>query len=571
MIKYSIKKYWKLLIPMIVLTFLQALSNLKLPEYMSDIVSFGIVKLDLNYIKKVGLLMLAVSLIGTVFAIISNYFSAVFSAKFTKHLRKESFSKIMQMDTELINKFDSSSLITRSTNDINQVEMFCSIFFKMISFTIFMGIGGTIKAIQKSNGMNSLTIIMLITLSVIFILLLLVFKVVVPKFNLLQKLIDKINKKTRENLNGVLVIRSLNKQSYEEKSYDNINDEFSKTNLFINKAMALLDPALLFIMNATSIAIIWIVAKEATNTIQVGNMIAFIQYASDILMSFLFISIIFVLMPRALVSFNRIKEVIDSKNTIIDSKKKFNIDGNISFKNISFKYPGSEEYTLKNIDFDINKGESIAIIGGTGSGKSSLVTLLPRLFDVTEGEILIDGINIKDIDITTLRDNISFMTQKAILFSGTIESNIKDGKKKLTKEDIINASKNSESISFINKKKNKFKSDIAQNATNISGGQKQRLSIARGLVRNAPIMIFDDTFSALDYETEASLRNNLKKHYSKNTIIVIAQRIGSIMNADKIIVLDKGKIVGIGKHKDLLKECKIYKEIALSQLSKEEI
>lgn len=572
MIKYSIKNYWKFIIIIIILTIFQVLANLELPSYMADIVANGIAKLNQSYIYRIGIKMLAVSLLGTLFGILCNFVTSIYAAKFSKDLRNITFKKVIEMDQENINKFDTSSLITRCTNDINQVQMFSTMFFKMIFFTFFMGTGGILKAVEKSSGMSSLAIAILIAVSFVGLILYIVYKTIIPKFEIIQKLIDKINNKFRENLNGILVIRSLNKQKYEEKSFNNINSNFSNTNYFISKVMSATDPLLLFIINTVSIAIICIVSVEASSIIEISNMIAFLQYATDILMSFFLLTLIFFILPRAVISFKRIKEVLDEENNIVNGKlKPKKLKGKIEFKDLCFKYPKSESYILKNINLIINPGETIAFVGSTGSGKSTLVNMIPRLYDATEGELLIDNKSIKKYDIYSLRKNISFVTQKAILFSGTIKSNILNGNEKATDKEIILSTKNSESYSFINKKEDKFNSKISQSGTNISGGQKQRLAISRALVKKSNIIIFDDSFSALDFKTDYKIRKNLFKFYSNKTILIVAQRIGTIINADKIIVLDNGNIVGIGTHSDLLENCQIYKEIALSQLNKEEL
>lgn len=574
MIKDCLKNYYKWIIGVFLLTMAQAFANLSLPTLMVSIVNNGIENSNNAYIVKYGIIMLGIAIIGLVGGILSNLVSAKFSALMIKDLRKDVYSKTLYMDRANYKSIETSSLITRSTNDIEHVQMFNSIFFKMMFFTLLMGIGGAVNAIKISEGFNSLTIVILCSISFCIALLLVVYFIVIPKFSKMQKLIDKMNNKTRDILNGILVIRSFNKEKHEEKEFDKVNKDTANNIYFINKMMSILSPFINFIIVATQLAIIYLASKQATNIGEVSKMMAFLQYSLEIIMSFIIFAMIFIMLPRANISYKRIKEVLDKNNDIANKKdaiKLNDIKGDIDFVNVDFQYNDSKNKVLENISFSTKPGMTTAIIGSTGCGKSTIVNLIPRLMDVTKGKILLDGKDLKDIDIVDLRNNISFISQKAMLFSGTIQSNILMGKKDANEKEINKAIEVSCSKEFIDDKEKGLKDPISQAGTNISGGQKQRLSIARALVKDAKIMIIDDSFSALDFKTDAKVRELLKKEYSDKNIIIVAQRVGTIMNADQIIVLDEGKIVAIGKHQELMKKCKIYKEIANSQLSGGEI
>lgn len=526
---------------------------------------------QMNYIYSKGAVMLLIAGLGMLIAIIVGYLVSKLAARISYTLRNAVVTKIMNFGSGEFKEFGSSSLITRSTNDIEQIRNFFVMLLRIVVFAPIMGIGAFMKVVD-----NPLNWLIAVALICIIVLISILFALAMPKFKSMQKLIDKMNLVSREIITGMPVIRTFSTEKHEEKRFDKANQKLTKTNLFINRMMNIMMPSMMLVMNIISILIVWYGAKQIDiGTLQVGSLLAFITYTMQIIMSFLMISMVSVMLPRALVSLKRVKEILKKDISIetpinpleFDESKK----GSVEFKNVTFKYPDADEAMLKNISFKCDKGTTTAFIGSTGSGKSTLINLIPRFFDVTEGEILFDGINIKDADIKDLRDRIGYVPQKGILFTGTIESNLKLGNDNLSLEEMEECAKVSESIEFINKKENKFKSEISQGGTNVSGGQKQRLSIARAIAKNPEVYIFDDSFSALDFKTDANLRKNLKKHAKDATILIVAQRISTIMNADNIIVLNEGEIVGSGTHKELLKNCPIYKEIALSQLREEEL
>ena len=526
---------------------------------------------QMNYIIKEGVTMLAIAGAGMIIAIIVGYLIAKLAAKVGYILRSKVVRKIMSFSQAEFKEFGASSLITRSTNDIEQIKMFFIMLFRIVVFAPIMGIGAFIKV---SN--NPLNWIIGLALVIIFILIGILFGLAMPKFRGMQKLIDKMNLVSREIITGMPVIRTFGTEKYEEERFDKANEKLTKTNLFVNRLMGIMMPSMLLVMNIISILIVWYGAKQIDfGTLQVGTLLAFISYTMQIIMSFLMISLVSVMTPRALVSIKRIKEILKKEISVkeIENPVEFNEKerGVVEFKNVSFKYPDADEAMLKNISFKATPGTTTAFIGSTGSGKSTLINLIPRFFDATSGDILVDGVNIKDASITELRSRIGYVPQKGMLFSGTIKSNLMLGNDNLTEEEIKTAAKVSQSLEFINSKKDKFESEISQGGANVSGGQKQRLSIARAIAKNPEIYIFDDSFSALDFKTDAALRKALFKHAKDATILIVAQRISTIMNADNIIVLNEGEIVGSGTHKELLKTCKIYKEIALSQLKEEEL
>ena len=526
---------------------------------------------QMNYIIKEGVTMLAIAGAGMIIAIIVGYLIAKLAAKVGYILRSKVVRKIMSFSQAEFKEFGASSLITRSTNDIEQIKMFFIMLFRIVVFAPIMGIGAFIKV---SN--NPLNWIIGLALVIIFILIGILFGLAMPKFRGMQKLIDKMNLVSREIITGMPVIRTFGTEKYEEERFDKGNEKLTKTNLFVNRLMGIMMPSMLLVMNIISILIVWYGAKQIDfGTLQVGTLLAFISYTMQIIMSFLMISLVSVMTPRALVSIKRIKEILKKEISVkeIENPVEFNEKerGVVEFKNVSFKYPDADEAMLKNISFKATPGTTTAFIGSTGSGKSTLINLIPRFFDATSGDILVDGVNIKDASITELRSRIGYVPQKGMLFSGTIKSNLMLGNDNLTEEEIKTAAKVSQSLEFINSKKDKFESEISQGGANVSGGQKQRLSIARAIAKNPEIYIFDDSFSALDFKTDAALRKALFKHAKDATILIVAQRISTIMNADNIIVLNEGEIVGSGTHKELLKTCKIYKEIALSQLKEEEL
>ncbi len=528
-------------------------------------------KYQMTYILNKGIIMLSIAGIGLIVAIILGYLINKLAARISYILRNKAVTKIMSFSIAEFKEFGASSLITRSTNDIEQIRNFFVMLLRIVIFAPIMGIGAFMKVID-----NPLNWLIAVALIVIIVLMSLLFALAMPKFKSMQRLIDKMNLVSREIITGMPVIRTFGTEKYEEERFDKANVKLTKTNLFVNRLMNIMMPSMMLVMNIISILIVWFGAKQIDfGTLQVGTLLAFITYTMQIIMSFLMISMVSVMLPRAMVSLKRVKEVLNKETSIKELAEPLSFkedeQGTVEFKNVSFKYPDADEAMLKNISFKAKPGTTTAFIGSTGSGKSTLVNLIPRFFDVTEGEIIIDGINIKDASIKDLRNRIGFVPQKGVLFSGTIASNIKLGNDDLSESEMKECAKISEAYEFIDKKDNKFASDISQGGANVSGGQKQRLSIARAIAKNPEIYIFDDSFSALDFKTDAALRKNLKKYAASATILIVAQRISTIMNADNIIVLNEGEIVGSGTHKELLKNCEIYKEIALSQLREEEL
>ena len=527
--------------------------------------------MQIGYIATTGLKMLGLALLSMVLTIITVFLSSRVAAFFSRDLRSKVVNKVMTYSNTEFESFSTASLITRSTNDIQQIQMLIVMLLRIVFFAPIMGIG----ALAKVSGNDMSWIIALAVVTIIGFVIVL-FGLAMPKFNKVQKLIDKVNLVSREILSGIPVIRAFGTEKHEEKRFDEANKDLTKVNLFVNRVMTIMMPSMMFIMNGVSILIVWVGASKIdAGTIQVGTLMAFITYTMQIIMSFLMISMVSIMVPRAFVSLKRIGEVLDKDTSIkqIDKPLKFNdqLKGVVEFKDVYFRYLDAEEDVLQNISFKANPGTTTAFIGSTGSGKSTLINLIPRFFDVTGGKILIDGIDIKKANIEELRSKIGYVPQKGMLFSGTIESNIAFGLNKLDKEKIKKAAEISQSLEFIDNKKDKFKTEISQGGTNVSGGQRQRLAIARAIAIDPEIYIFDDSFSALDYKTDAKLRKELAKYTKKSTIFIVAQRISTVMQADQIIVLDKGHVVGIGTHKELLKSCEIYQEIAYSQLSKEEL
>ena len=526
---------------------------------------------QMNYIINKGMMMLAIAAAGMVIAIIVGFLVAKLAAKIGYVLRSKVVRKIMSFSSSEFKEFGASSLITRATNDIEQIKMFFIMLLRIVVFAPIMGIGAFIKVSD-----NPLNWIIGIALIIILVLIGILFGLAMPKFKSMQKLIDKMNLVSREIITGMPVIRTFGTEKYEEERFDKANVKLTKTNLFVNRLMGIMMPSMMLVMNIISILIVWYGAKEIDfGTLQVGTLLAFITYTMQIIMSFLMISLVSVMLPRALVSLKRIKEILKKNVSIVEPENpipfKENERGVIEFKNVSFKYPDADEAMLKNVSFKATPGTTTAFISSTGSGKSTLINLIPRFFDATSGEIIVDGVNIKDASVVELRNRIGYVPQKGMLFSGTIKSNLMLGNDNLTEEEMEEAAKVSQSLEFINEKKNKFDSEISQGGTNVSGGQKQRLSIARAIAKNPEIYIFDDSFSALDFKTDAALRKALFKYAKNATVLIVAQRISTIMNADNIIVLNEGEVVGSGTHKELLKNCQIYKEIALSQLKEEEL
>jgi len=568
-----LKPYILQIIVLIGLTYVQVMASLKLPDYMANIINKGIIAQDMDFIWATGLKMLGVTALSAICTVINGYLASKIGSGFSKTVRRDVFSKVESFSLAEFNKFSIASLITRSTNDIQQIQMVLIMAMRIVLAAPIMGIG----AVQKAYAIApSMTWIMAIAVGVLTALIIFLFVFAVPKFELMQKLIDKLNLFTRQNLTGIRVIRAFNRQEYEAENFDLINKQLSKVHLFVNRVLGMMQPVMMLVFNMTTILIVWVGAHLIEeNSLYIGDMMAFMQYAMQVIMAFLMISVIFIIVPRASVSIKRISEVLDTKLSILDpenpKRPKGKTKGLVEFKNVTFKYPDADVPVLYNISFTAKPGETTAIIGGTGSGKSTVVNLIPRFFDVTSGQLLIDGINVKDMKQKDLRKRIGYIPQKGVLFSGTIESNIKYGNPRATDEEMERAARISQSIEFISKLEEKYNYPIAQGGTNVSGGQKQRLSIARAMLINPDIYIFDDSFSALDFKTSSKLYRDLRKETKDATVIIVAQRIGMTINADQVIVLDEGRIVGVGKHKELLKTCKVYKEIALSQLSQKEI
>lgn len=555
--------------------------DLKLPDYMSEItVLVQSEDSTLNDILIQGVYMLGCAFGSLISAVIVGYFSSMIAADFSLDLRKQIFRRVEDFGTEEIKKFSTSSLITRTTNDVTQVEMLIAMGLQMLIKAPIMAVWAISKIVNKSIEWSLLTggcvVVLLFTIGLLMI-------IVMPRFQIVQKLIDKINGVTRENLTGIRVIRAFNAENYQKKRFGDVNNELTKTQLFNQRCFAILNPVMNIVMQFLTLGIYFIGAHliAAAGMVQkitlFSNMVVFSSYGMQVIMSFLMLAMIFMMWPRAQVSARRINEIFDQDISIKDGTFLGNDTkevGTVEFKNVSFKYPDADDYLLKNISFKANKGDVVAFIGSTGSGKSSLINLVPRFYDVTDGEVLVDGVNVKDYTQEALHNKIGYVPQKAVMFTGTVAQNVAygdNGRSKPTLEEIKKAIEVSQGSEFVSKMEGEYDAHIARGGTNVSGGQKQRLAIARAIARNPEIYIFDDSFSALDYKTDSVLRKELKKYTNSATSLIVAQRIGTIINADKIVVLDKGECVGIGTHKELLKNCEVYKEIALSQLSKEEL
>ncbi|HPF83041.1 MAG TPA: ABC transporter ATP-binding protein [Bacilli bacterium] len=530
-------------------------------------------KIQTNYILVSGAKMIFISLIIMIDALLIGFFGAKLAGKLGKTLREKVFTKVVSFSKTEMKKFGTASLITRTTNDIQQIQQIVVFLMRVVIYAPIIAVGGIIKTTSKSGSMGW---IIFGAVCALFVVLLALFAFVMPKFKMLQKLIDKLNLVAREILNGIPVIRAFNNEKHEENRFADANKTLNKVELFVSRVMALMMPLMSLLMYVVCIAIVWKGAYEINaGTMQVGDIMAYIQYAMQIIFSFLMIGVMSIMLPRAIVSANRILKVLEEEPTIKNPKKikKFNKNktGVVEFKNVCFRYPDAMEDVITDVNFKALPGTTTAFIGSTGSGKSTLINLIPRFYDVTEGSILIDGVNIKDVNVKDLRKKIGYIPQKGMLFSGTISSNIKYGNDKLKPEEMIKASKIAQADEFVKKLDDKYESSISQGGTNVSGGQRQRLSIARAIAVNPDIYIFDDSFSALDFKTDAKLRKELSKITKKSTVFIVAQRISTILNADQIVVLNEGNVVGIGKHNELMKNCEVYKEIALSQLSEEEL
>lgn len=581
LLKNLTKKDWILALFSIILIIGQVWLELKMPDYMSEITV--LVKKEGSQMKDIlinGGYMLSCALGSLALAVIVGYLVSSIAADLSKNTRKKLFDKVLSLDIDEVKNFSTSSLITRSTNDITQVQMIVAMGLQLMIKAPITAIWAITKILNKSWQWSAITgVAILIILS--FVVSLMV--VVMPKFKIVQKLIDKLNSVTRENLTGIRVVRAFNAEQYQEDKFENVNKDLTNLQTFNQKKFSVMQPLMYFVMNALTLAVYFVGANlinEAifSNKVAIfGDMVVFSSYALQVIMSFLMLAFIFMMIPRAEVSAKRINEVLDTPINMKDGNLKDGKkgeEGTIEFRNVSFKYPDAEDYLLENISFKANKGDTVAIIGLTGSGKSTLINLVPRFYDVTEGEVLVDGINVKEYSQADLHNKIGYVPQKAVMFNGTVNSNVsygENGKGEITEQKIKEAIEVAQGKDFVEKLDDKYNTHIAQGGTNLSGGQKQRLAIARAIARNPEIYIFDDSFSALDYKTDSILRRELKKYTKDATSLIVAQRIGTIMNADKIIVLNDGIAVGMGTHKELLNNCDVYKQIALSQLTKEEL
>ena len=540
-------------------------------EYSTLGVDVG--KIETGYITHIGGFMLLLALLGAIASITVGLMSARIAAAFARNTRQRVFRKVENFSNAEFDKFSTASLITRSTNDITQIQMVLIMLLRVVFYAPIIGIGGIIKALGEDVSMSW---IIVAAVAALLMMIGVIFTLAVPKFRIIQRLVDRLNLVTREILTGSMVVRAFNTQTYELNKFDKANVDLNNTNLFINKVMVFMMPAMMLIMNGVMLLIIWFGARQIdVGAMQVGNMMAFMQYTIQILMAFMFVSLIFIMLPRASVSANRISEVLETQPTILDPAQPRQLDsgtkGAVEFQQVCFKYPGADDYVLKDITFDVKPGQTTAFIGGTGSGKSTLINLIMRFYDVTEGRILVDNLDVREVTQVDLRNKIGYVPQKSMLFSGTVEYNIKYGNENASEVEVEKAAAIAQALEFINGSENGFKTDIAQGGANLSGGQKQRLSIARALAKKPEIYIFDDSFSALDFKTDAELRKALRKETDEATVLIVGQRISTIMNADSIVVLDEGRIKGKGTHKELMQTCEVYRELAQSQLSKEEL
>ncbi len=572
-------RYWYLILAAFVLLVTEALCDLQLPDYMKNIVN---TLTDLNAADKTrtilyyGGIMLGYAAATTVCAVAVGYIAALLGSKASRDLRRDLFDKVSAFSAADVDKFTVSSLITRSTNDVTQIQNFSIMLVRMVMYAPVMAIGGIVKAVRLTADMSYLLWVIVAAVALVLIAIIVLMAIVQPKFIKLQTLIDKLNGVAREGLNGMLVVRAFNAESREEARFDEVNRELTSVNLFTNRVMSALFPIINIAMNGVSVAVVWIASYFAENVTDVASMMAFMSYAVQIIMSFMVITMVFVLAPRSLVSARRVDEVLNREISVRDGENAVDLvapRGELEFDNVSFAYDGAEENAISGVSFRCVPGETTAIIGATGSGKSTIVKLIPRLYDATAGSVKLDGKDVRDYTLRSLREAVAFVPQKNLLFSGTVESNIKlageqaaDGDERMKK-----AAEVAQATEFIGARDGGYKSEIAQSGGNVSGGQKQRLAIARALYKKSPVLVFDDSFSALDFKTDAKLRAALKENAADKNVVIVAQRVGTIMNADRIIVLDDGKVVGQGKHSELMKSCAVYADIAKSQLSEEEL
>ena len=565
--------YWLMFIILVGFTYAMVMANLWLPDKMSEIVNNGIIKQDMPAIWHNGLAMILVTAAGGLCSIIIGFLASRIATGVAQKLRMELFERVESFALADFNKFSTASLITRSTNDIQQIQMTSILLLRLALMAPIMAIGGLQKAIHNAP---DLSWIIALAVSVLLVVIAVLFVIAVPRFKKLQTLVDKLNLVTRENLVGLKVIRAFHNEKIEQKKFQQANTELNKMNLFVNRLMMLLDPIMTLVMNFSSVAIVWFGAHLiSSSNLQIGNMMAFLEYAMQVIISFLLLSMVFIMVPRAAVSVKRVGEVLDTLPSIVDPQLPQQLPndatGKIEFKDVTFTYPDADLPVLSSINFTAEPGQTTAFIGSTGSGKSTLINLIPRFYDVSAGQILLDGVDIRQLKLEDLYDQIGYVPQKGVLFSGTIASNIKYGNAKASQKLVEKSAKIAQATEFISELKNGYKNEIAQGGSNVSGGQRQRLSIARAIAVEPNVYIFDDSFSALDFKTDAKLRSALAKETKHKTVLIVGQRINTIMNADKIIVLDEGKIVGQGTHQELMKNCQVYQEIAASQLSEDDL
>ena len=565
--------YWLMFIILVGFTYAMVMANLWLPDKMSEIVNNGIIKQDMPAIWHNGLAMILVTAAGGLCSIIIGFLASRIATGAAQKLRMELFERVESFALADFNKFSTASLITRSTNDIQQIQMTSILLLRLALMAPIMAIGGLQKAVHNAP---NLSWIIALAVSVLLVVIAVLFVIAVPRFKKLQTLVDKLNLVTRENLVGLKVIRAFHNEKIEQKKFQQANTELNKMNLFVNRLMMLLDPIMTLVMNFSSVAIVWFGAHLiSSGNLQIGNMMAFLEYAMQVIISFLLLSMVFIMVPRAAVSVKRVGEVLDTLPSIVDSPSPQQLPddamGKIEFKDVTFTYPDADLPVLSSINFTAEPGQTTAFIGSTGSGKSTLINLIPRFYDVSAGQILLDGVDIRQLKLEDLYDQIGYVPQKGVLFSGTIASNIKYGNAKASQKLVEKSAKIAQATEFISELKNGYKNEIAQGGSNVSGGQRQRLSIARAIAVEPNVYIFDDSFSALDFKTDAKLRSALAKETKHKTVLIVGQRINTIMNADKIIVLDEGKIVGQGTHQELMKNCEVYQEIAASQLSEDDL
>ena len=566
----GLKPYWTLVIGVLVLVFISTMTDLELPDLMSDIVDTGIVQGDVSYILGRGGVMLLVALLGTVCTILTSYLSSKIGMGFSRDLRKKVFEKVESFSLTEINEVGTASLITRTTNDINQVQMVVIMMMRMMLSAPIMIVGALIMALRKDVELSK---VILVVIPIIIVTIAIIAKFTLPMFQKMQNKIDKLNLVVRENLTGIRVIRVFNKVEAEQERFNQASLEVSRIATMANRLMGALMPLMMLILNLSIIAVIWFGGIRINDgDLMVGNLMAFIQYLTQVMFSLLMLTMMFVLIPRAQASAVRINEVLEMKSPIQEPKEAIQpqLKGYVEFKNVSFGYEGAEEYAISNISFVAKPGEVTAIIGGTGSGKSSILNMIPRFYDAAKGEVLVDGVNVRDMNQQELRSKIGYVPQKAVLFTGTIRDNILYGKEDATDEEVRHALDIAQATDFVSKMKEGIESPISQGGTNVSGGQKQRLSIARAIVRKPEIYLFDDSFSALDFKTDAQLRAALKKETKDSTVIIVAQRVSTVMDATRILVMDEGHVVGMGTHEELLQTNEIYQQIVESQLKKGE-